>query len=147
MTEWWQNLEAQGRVGGWIGLVVSLALLGGAVALAIYPSTAGWGLWASAGPRFLAAMLLVFALPGLFASARLLTAPVYPSASSVFPSLPRAEFERAVRDREEPICACSRCRVIVPAAFSTGSCPVCASSIDYQDVRNDEDADLVIAAI
>lgn len=147
MTEWWQDLESRGRAGGWIGLVLSIALLGGALTLVAYPMALGWGRWQSAGLQFLGAMLIVAGLPGLFFSARLLTAPVYPSASSVFPPLPHDEMVRALTDREGPICACSNCRILVPVAFSTGSCPVCASSIDYHEIRTDEDADLVISAL
>jgi len=147
MTDWWQNLEGRGRAGGWMGLVLSLILIGLAMALVVYPVVAGWGRWAGAGPQFIGAMLLVLGLPALFYSARLLVAPVYPSAASVFPPLSPDEIEAAVRDRDGDICVCTRCRVVVPADFSTGSCPVCASSIEYQDVRSDDDAALVIAAL
>jgi len=147
MTDWWESFEGQGRLGGWVGLVVSLGLLIGAGGLIGYPIAADWGRWQGAGPQFLGAMLLVIGLPALFFSARLLTAPVYPSATSVFPPLPADEIVAAVEGRTEDICVCTRCRVVVPADFSTGSCPVCASSIDYQDVRSDEDAALVIAAL
>ncbi len=147
MTDWWQRLEERGRVGGWIGVLASVALIGVAVALWVYPMTAGWGRWMAVGPRFVAAMVLAVGLPGLFGSLRLLLAPIYPSASSVFPSLSEEELVEAIRNRHEDICVCTRCRVIVPADFSTGSCPVCASAVDYQDVCSDEDADLAIAAL
>ncbi|MEN0064175.1 MAG: hypothetical protein AAGA48_18640 [Myxococcota bacterium] len=147
MTDWWQQLEGQGRAGGWLGLLASLTMIGGALAIGIYPMYVEWGRWESAGFQFIAGLLFVMGLPALFYSARLLTAPVYPSASSVFPSLSTEELTAVIHDRTDDICVCTRCRIVVPALYSTGSCPVCSSSIDYQDVRDDEDVKLVLAAL
>jgi hypothetical protein len=71
----------------------------------------------------------------------------YPSASETFPPLHEDAFQDAVRVRERPICACVRCRVVVPSSFSTGACPVCASSVDYYDVGSDADAEMALAAL
>lgn len=147
MAGWFEDLEGRGRAGGGLALAVSLVAIAAAVALIAYPIVEGWGRWQSAGLQFTGAMLLVVGLPGLFFAARLLTGPIYPSASSVFPSLDRDALVAALHGRTEDICVCTRCRVVIPADFSTGACPVCTSAVDYQDVRSDEDVALVIAAL
>ena len=58
-----------------------------------------------------------------------------------------AEFVEFVQSRHGEICVCTHCRVQVPTEFSTGSCPVCGSSVEYHEVRNEEDAKMVISAV
>ena len=45
------------------------------------------------------------------------------------------------------MCACTRCRVVIEAVYSTGSCPVCASSVQYYEIDSDEDAEMVVLAM
>lgn len=139
------RLERMGRQGG----VVAVAL-----ALALVPVAAGLGWlsvdadgWASFGLGLPAALAGVMVMVLGFWGVRLLTMRHYPSASEVFPPLDREAFTEAVRQRDEPVCACTRCRVVLVAAFSTGACPVCASSVDYYEISSEEDAEMVVMAL
>jgi len=139
-----ERLEAMGRTGGG----VALGLAGGLVLVAVVLAVASIGAegWWLFGYRFPAAVLGAFALALSFVGVRLLTQRHYPSAAEVFPPLAPEAFALAVRQRDEPVCACSKCRVVLVAAFSTGACPVCASSVDYYEVSSDDDAEMVILA-
>jgi len=139
------RLERMGRKGGWVALGLALALLPVVLGLG-WLSAAAEG-WSSFGLGFPGALLGAVVLVLTFFGVRLLTQRHYPSAAEVFPPLEREAFARAVRDRDEPVCACTRCRVVLVAAFSTGSCPVCASSVDYYEVDSAEDADMVVMAL
>ena len=86
-------------------------------------------------------------IPTSVVGLRLLTQRVYPPASEVFPPMSPDDIARVLRESDEVQCVCVRCRVMVPAAFSTGSCPVCASAVEYHEVDNEEDAKLVLAAM
>lgn len=140
-----ERLEAMGRQGGAValGLAGVLVAVGGVLVWASVGAE-GWWLY---GYRFPAAILGAFALALVFVGVRLLTQRHYPSAAEVFPPLAKADFTAAVRERPHAVCACARCRVVLDAAFSTGSCPVCASSVDYYEVNTDEDAEMVILAL
>jgi len=145
-----ERLEAMGRTGGVIALSAGVAVLLAAVALLVVSLISGegeQGRWTMGGVRFAAFLLVAVALPVLFVGARLLTQTHYPHASEVFPSLSIEELVRTLAEREGDVCVCSRCRLVVPAEFSTGSCPVCASSVEYHEVHTDEDAKMVIATI
>jgi hypothetical protein len=78
---------------------------------------------------------------------RLLTRTHYPSAAEIFPPMSVEEFIATVQERCGEISVCTHCRVQVPTEFSTGSCPVCGSSVEYFEVRDEEDAKMVIAAV
>ncbi len=71
----------------------------------------------------------------------------YPSAAEVFPSLPRDAFIHAVHTEDRPLCVCAACLIHLPAQFSTGGCPRCASSVDYYEIVTDEDAQMVIVSL
>lgn len=146
MNDLIERIEAMGRQGGMLSLAVAaVSIVAGSVLayLALYGVE---GLWFPGILGFGAALLIagamVFGLLGL----RLLTQRHYPSAAEVFPPLPPEAFKRAVRERDEALCACTRCRVVIVATFSTGSCPVCTSSVDYYEVDSDEDAEMVVLA-
>jgi len=139
-----ERLEAMGRTGGAAALGLSGALVAVAGTLAwLSVGAEGWWLY---GYRFPAAILAAFAMAITFVGVRLLTQRHYPSAAEVFPPLSPDRFAVAVRERDEPVCACARCRVVLSAAFSTGACPVCTSSVDYYEVDSDDDAEMVILA-
>jgi hypothetical protein len=139
------RLEAMGRSGGWVALGLAAASVPVVVGLGWAASEADG--WSAFGLGFPAALLAAAAMVLAFVGTRLLTQRHYPSAAEVFPPLPREAFATAVQERDEPVCACTRCRVVLSAAFSTGSCPVCASSVDYYEVTSDEDAEMVVMAL
>jgi len=147
MNELIDRLSAMGRRGGF----VSLGIAGGCLPVGLLLSWLGLtvieGRWFPALVGFGGAMLLVGTMVFGLLGIRLLTMRHYPSAAEIFPPLPPLEFEAAVRARSGPVCACTRCRVVLDAAFSTGACPVCTSSVDYYEVDSDEDADMVILAV
>jgi hypothetical protein len=146
MNELIDRLQGMGRQGGFVALGIAGACLPTSLALTWLGLSVFEGRWLPGIAGFGAAMLLVgtmvFGLLGL----RLLTQRHYPSAAEIFPPLPPAEFEAALREREGPVCACARCKVVLDATFSTGACPVCTSSVDYYEVDSDEDADMVLLA-
>lgn len=164
MDDLLERLEAMGTTGGLIsiGLAVLLTFAGVGLLVLAYggPSditllyaletTEGTAGEMHVSPRFIAIgglVAFVFAMPLGIVGARSLMAPKYPSASEVFPSMEIAEIQSALAKATETQCVCASCRVMVPAAFSTGSCPVCASSLEYHEVRSEEDARIVIAAM
>lgn len=71
----------------------------------------------------------------------------YPDPRTVFPPLSVEDMEQTLLERTDDLAVCTNCRVAVPQRVSTGSCPVCASSVAYVDVRDDDDVALVMAAI
>lgn len=142
------RFEQMGRRGGPPALalagflVLVAAVMLGASFLFELPSR-----WAEGALRgigiFAAVMGVVYGMVG----ARLLTARIYPPAEEVFPSLPPDDFVQVVRTGERPMCVCTRCRIFLPAHFSTGACPRCASSVDYYEIASDDDADMVLLAV
>lgn len=152
MNDLLERLEGWGRPGGSVAVGLCLVALGIAAALvwtslAPLPGGGGRGQWSVAGLRFGAALLCALALPSGIVGVRLLTQQHYPPAHEVFPPQSVESIAHQLAERSEPLCVCSRCRVIVPAAFSTGSCPVCSSSVEYHEVDSDEDASMVLAAM
>lgn len=151
MTELIEWLEARGRRGG------ALALLGCLAAAAVAGLILGWSWlgvdpeatsrWLLGGARFVAVLLGGAAMTLGVLGARLLTQKEYPSPAEVFPPLPVAELVVALQSRSEDVCVCLRCRVVLPSTFSTGACPVCASSVEYHEISDDEDVRIVIAAL
>ncbi len=161
MNELLEPLERMGPRGGLIMVgLAAVALLVAGLVFAMSMDALGLGLvsdaagrspeqarWLQGGLRFAASMAFVVSLPLAFVGVRLLTQRQYPSASEVFPPLSVNEITEALAAREGDQCVCTRCRVMVPADFSTGSCPVCASSVEYHEVCTDEDARMVLAAL
>ena len=156
MNDLLEQLESWGKPGGYALLsVAGMALLLGVVLFLVdVPlesmtalSAEESGEWVVNFRRLAVVALIAFALPTAMTGVRLLTQRRYPPADEVFPPMAREDLERALRERTEVQCVCARCRVMIPAAFSTGSCPVCASSVEYHEVSTDEDAELVIAAL
>lgn len=139
------RLEHMGRQGGMIALGAAAVLVPLSAALGWFAVEADG--WSSFGLGLPGALAGVMAMVLGFWGVRLLTQRHYPSASEVFPPMEREAFTTAVRTAEEPVCACTRCRVVLDAAFSTGACPVCASSVDYYEVTSDEDAEMVVMAL
>ena len=146
MNDLIERLEAMGRRGGLIALGLALGSVLLAAAL-VAVSFAISGRWTLGAFRFAAVLVtaggFVLGMIGL----RLLTQRHYPSAAEVFPPLSPTGFRDAVFRRDEPVCACTRCRVVIASAFSTGACPVCSSSVDYYEVDSDDDAEMVVLAI
>jgi len=146
MNELIDHLQGMGRRGGFVALSIAAGCLPASLVLAWLGLAVMDGRWLPGLVGFAAALLavgtMVFGLLGL----KLLTQRHYPSAAEIFPPLPPAEFETAVRQREGTVCACTRCRIVIDATFSTGSCPVCTSSVDYYEIDSDEDAEMVILA-
>jgi uncharacterized paraquat-inducible protein A len=140
-----ERLESMGARGGAlaIGLAIAAALLAVGLGALSFTLTG----WVTMPLRLVAALLLPLA--GVFAliGARAVSAPTYPSAAETFPPLDATAFRDALTRRDEPVCACTRCRVVLSAAFSTGSCPVCNSGVDFYEVNTDEDAQMVLLAI
>jgi RNA polymerase subunit RPABC4/transcription elongation factor Spt4 len=147
MNELIDRLQHMGRKGGFIALGIAVVSLPGSALLAYLSLFVIEGRWFPGILGFAAAMLLVGTMTFGMLGLRLLTQTHYPSAAEIFPPLSKAEFEDAVRNREHTVCACTRCHVVLDAAYSTGACPVCASSVDYYEVDSDEDADMVILAL
>lgn len=140
-----ERLERMGRKGAAPALVVAVLLVGGAVALIAVSfqieDPSRWTVGGLRGAGFFAGCLgAVFAMLGI----RLATARVYPPASEVFPSMSREAFVAGLEERTGVVCACSACRIQLPAEFSTGACPRCASTVNYYEVITDEDARMVI---
>ncbi|MBX2799386.1 MAG: hypothetical protein KTR31_17050 [Myxococcales bacterium] len=163
MNELLERLEAMGRPGGLLALGVAfLAAAAGAglfwltldpalgVEEAQRIAEGGSGMstrWRTRGLRFSALLTFAMALPSAFLGVRLLTQRHYPRADEVFPPMDVGAIADALSQRTEDLCVCTRCRVMVPAAFSTGACPVCASAVEYHEVQSDEDAQMVLAAM
>ncbi len=150
MNDLLERLEAMGRTGGAIAVaiaVVAFALATGLLVLSFSDADGEQARWTRGGVRFAAFLLFALALPTAFVGVRLLTQTHYPPATDVFPPMTVDQIVKALAERQGDVCVCSRCRVIVPAEFSTGSCPVCASSVEYHEVHTDEDAKMVIATI
>lgn len=152
MNDLLEHLERWGRRGGTVAVVlclVAVLVAAGLVWISAQPLPDGVerGRWGIAGLRFGAALLCAVALPSGLVGVRLLTQQHYPPAHEVFPPQTVEAITEQLAQRHEPLCVCSRCRVVVPAAFSTGSCPVCASSVEYHEVHSDEDASMVLAAM
>lgn len=157
------SLEGLGRAGGVLALLLCALLVAagaGMVWIAFagpqgmelpYPfvvqddgqltTTSTWFLVASAFGA------IVLSMPLGFTGAQLLQRSRYPSASEVFPPMTVPQIQQALERATEIHYVCTRCRVMVPAEFSTGGCPVCASGQDYHPVESDEDARIVIAAM
>lgn len=141
------RFERMGRRGAWpaLSLTAGLVLFGGT--MAVLPWMSETGMWTTRGMHFVAllsgALAMVFGIVG----ARLLTAREYPPVDEIFPSLEPEAFLRALREEERPLCACARCLITLPARFSTGACPRCASSVDYYEVECDDDAEMVVLAM
>lgn len=164
MDDLLQRLEGMGTTGGLISLGAALILVALGIALMLLAaagpseSTLMYAFEQDGGQSgevhvpspFLAIsglIAFVFALAPAVIGVRAMAGSRYPSASEVFPSMDVAAIEHALATAEETQCVCTSCRVMVPAAFSTGSCPVCASSLEYHEVESEEDARLVIAAM
>lgn len=141
------RLERMGRRGAWPALSVAALLVLFSGVMAAGPLLSDTGMWTTRGMHFAAllagALAMVFGILG----ARLLTAREYPPVDEIFPSLDPDDFLRAIREEERPLCACARCLIHLPARFSTGSCPRCASSVDYYEVECDDDAEMVVLAM
>lgn len=141
------RLEQMGRQGGMIAL--SISVIAGLLTLSLlfFSFQPEEGLWGPGLMRGLA--LLFFSLGAVFGmvGARILTARVYPSVESLFPSLSKDDFIQAVADEPRPLCVCTRCMIHLPGQFSTGSCPRCASSVDYYEITTDEDASMVLLSL
>lgn len=146
MNDLIDRLQAMGRRGGWVALGIATGCLPAGAILTWVALYVLDGQWLPAGVGFGASLLLVGGMVFGLVGIRLLTQRHYPSAAELFPPLAPRDFEAALRGRPSPVCACAKCRVVLDAAFSTGACPVCASSVDYYEVANDEDADMVILA-
>ena len=166
MNDLLERLEGMGQTCGFLALALSAALLAATFGLA-WASTDGFttyeallsnpepdaiegtlnAYWRYRAFAFGAAFTLVMALGPLFVGLQLVTQTNYPSAAETFPPLPVPEIEAALRNRTEAQSVCTRCHVMVPTAFSTGSCPVCASSVESHDDRDDEDIGIVVAAM
>jgi len=132
------------RVPALVKLARAAALLGVGLLLLWTAGSLPIGRWMVriAGLVFLAA-----AVPYVFEGARLLLERRYPSPAELFPPIAPDELIATLRALEQELCVCTRCMVTIPAEFSTGSCPVCASGIEYHQVATAEDATLVIAGI
>ena len=160
-----ERLEAMGTVGGLVAIGLALLVAAGGVgllALAAMGPTDATVVYnfveettGEAGQIHVSSelllisgmMMIVFAIAPAMIGARAMGGSAYPSASEVFPSMSVPDIEAALAKTAEPLCVCTKCRVMVPAAYSTGSCPVCASSVEYHEVQSDEDARMVIAAM
>lgn len=142
------RFEQMGRRGAVpaLGLAALLLLVG--IALI------GWSFtveepsrWALIGMRGGGAVSGAFGVVyGMF-GVRLLKESSLPSPEEIFPSLEREAFLRALREEPRPLCVCTRCRIHLPAQFSTGGCPRCSSSVDYYEVSTDEDMDMVLMSL
>ena len=141
-----ERIEAMGPRGGWLGVGVAAALLLVA-ALAVWGSFVVDGRWWVAIYRLTAGVLGTVAMAVAMVGVRQLTQRHYPPPEEVFPPLAPEAFRAAVTVRAAPIFACTRCRVIIEATWDTGSCPVCASSVDYYSVTSDDDAAMVLLAM
>ena len=146
MNDLLDHLEGMGRKGGLIALAIAAVCAPSAAALVWVGRSLVEGVWLPGLLYFFALMLVGATMTLGLLGIRLLTQRHYPSAAEIFPPLPKAEFEDAVRNREHPVCACTRCFIVLEATYSTGACPVCTSSVDYYEVDCDEDADMVILA-
>ncbi len=142
-----ERLESMGRRGAWPALGLTAGLLALAAMTAGMPLFTEFGQWTTRGMHFVALLSGAFAMVLGMLGLRLLTAREYPSAESIFPSLEPDAFRRALQEEERPLCACARCRIHLPARFSTGSCPRCASSVDYYEIESDDDAEMVLLAM
>ncbi len=150
MTDLLEKLEVMGRRGGAIAAFLGVVVLGVAIGLGVWTAVADpgqFGRWGTGSIRFLALLLGAVAVVYAMVGVRLLTRNEYPAPDELFPALPLPEFVDVVRNHGGGICVCTRCRVQVPPTFSTGSCPVCASTVDYFEVRSDEDAQMVVSAV
>ncbi len=144
-----QRFENMGRQGGLPSLGVALLL----IALSALSAYYGWlsedgdSMLRILGPNFVAlsaaAGAMVFTIMGL----KLLTQVDYGDPEDLFPSLHRDDFLRALKQEQRPLCVCTRCRIHLPAQFSTGGCPRCNSSVEYYEIASDEDAKMAASAI
>jgi len=103
--------------------------------------------WLVLGPNFLAILAAAGAMVFGMVGFQLLTRNTYASAEELFPSLHRDDFIRALNEEPRPLCVCTRCRIHLPAQFSTGGCPRCNSSVEYYEINTDEDASMAAAAV
>lgn len=160
-----ERLEAMGPTGGVISVGLALALTAAGIGVlavaAMGPSDAtvvyrfveeatgqpGQVHMSSELLLISGLMMVVFAIAPAMIGARAMRGSAYPSAAEVFPPMAVTDIEAALAKADEPLCVCTNCRVMVPAAFSTGGCPVCASSVEYHEVHSEEDARMVIAAM
>ena len=142
-----ERFERMGRRGAGpaLGLAALLVLLTGIMGFA--PFFGAFGPWTARGMQFTALLAGAGAMVFGILGARLLTAREYPPVEEIFPSLDPESFRRALREEERPLCACSRCLIHIPARFSTGACPRCASSVDYYEIETDDDAEMVLLAM
>ena len=141
-----EKLETMGTRGAYAALGIAALLVLTAVALA---GLSFWleGAWGTLGLRGLAfASVLASMLFGMVGAKGLQPSP-YGSASDAFPSMGRDEFLLTVDTADRPVCVCAACFIAIPAHFSTGSCPVCASAVDYYEINTDEDAQMIRSAI
>jgi hypothetical protein len=139
-----QRFENMGRKGGLPSLGVALLLIAVSGVSAYY----GWlsddndSMIRILGPNFVAlsagAGAMVFTVLGM----KLLTQVDYGDPEDLFPSLHRDDFLRALKNEQRPLCVCTRCRIHLPAQFSTGACPRCNSSVEYYEIATDEDANM-----
>lgn len=143
------RLERLGPSGAPYAVAIGLALAIAAVTAASWTLVAGDEVsrWTILGMRgvafFTGAFAMIFAMVGV----RLRTGTRYPDPAEVFPSLPATEFKAAIFVEPRPLVACSSCRIHLPAAFSTGACPRCSSSLNWHQIETDDDAELVCSAV
>lgn len=142
-----ERLERMGRRGAQPALLLTAGLVVFAVASAVVPWVYELGRWPTRGMHLAGFLSAGFAMVFGILGARLLTAREYPPPEQVFPSLDPEDFRRAMYEEPRPFCACARCRIHIPAQFSTGACPRCESTIEYYEVESDEDAQMVLAAM
>ena len=144
-----ERFESMGRKGGVPALATALILLiiCAASAYTGWSNSFGDSRWMVLGPNAIA--IMAFGLSGVFAivGAKLLTRTSYAMPEDLFPSMHRDDFLRALREEPRPVFACTRCRIHIPAQFSTGSCPRCASSVDYLEIGDDKDAEIAASAV
>lgn len=142
------RLDRMGPSGAPISVAIGLLL---ALLSAYLVGTAQFGedvgRWGALGMRSVALFTTVMSVLFLLMGLRHRAGPRYPDPSDVFPSLPAPDFREAMYAAPRPLCACSDCRIHVPAQFSTGSCPACSSSLNWHEVESDDDADLVCSAV
>ena len=72
--------------------------------------------------------LLVVGLVAVVTGFRAGSAPKYPTPEETFPSISIIEFKAVLYAGDRPLCVCTDCLIYLPAQFSTGSCPRCATT-------------------
>ena len=139
------RIERMGRRAALPAFALAAIVLATGVLVALAPQL-GLVPFAPARMIFIGATIAMWSPIFVLIGVRALTASPY-DAEEAFPSMSEEAFRATVQQGPRPIGVCTNCRISIPGEYSTGSCPRCGSALDWYDIGDDRDAELVLISM